>query len=94
MNWVHALSTAYNPPEEAIAIARRELKTPIVIEKFHPNYQRDKIEFYEIIYLGENFEIAWINTPNTAAQPDWTTFGLRWMVKRFDRYPGKVAPRT
>ncbi|MEO0825791.1 MAG: hypothetical protein AAFW84_17310 [Cyanobacteria bacterium J06635_15] len=81
LDWIHALTSRYSPPPDAIAIAHRRFVKPVEIRRTHPHYENWKPglygpAFYETVYFGHTFQLGSL-AKGTGG--DWTGFSLRWL---------------
>lgn len=81
LNWIHALTSQYRPPPDAIAIAHRQFSKPVEIQRTHPHYENWQPglygpAFYETLYFGHTFQLGSL-AKGTGG--DWSGFSLRWL---------------
>lgn len=77
-NWIYALTSGYQPPDEIALLARRALPLPVEVRRTHPHYENWQPglygpAFYETLYLAHTYQLGSL-AQGTAG--DWRGFGL------------------
>ena len=77
-DWIHALTSDYQPPETVLTLARRALTHPAEVRRTHPHYENWKPglygpAFYETLYLAHTYQLGSL-AKGTGG--DWAGFDL------------------
>ena len=77
-DWIYAITSDYAPPDETVAIARRQFAKPIELRRTHPHYENWKPglygpAFYETLYISHSYQLGSL-AKGTGG--DWSGFSL------------------
>jgi hypothetical protein len=77
-DWIHALTSDYQPPEVVLKLARRAFPRPVEVRRTHPHYENWKPglygpAFYETLYLANSYQLGSL-AQGTGG--DWVGFDL------------------
>jgi hypothetical protein len=77
-DWIHALTSDYQPPAAVLQLARREFLKPLEVRRTHPHYENWKPglygpAFFETLYFGHTFQLGSLANGTGG---DWDGLGL------------------